>query len=51
MEKINKLIKSLLNRKALGLDNILNKGFKVVVLIIIKDLEKIVSCYFSSKKI
>ena len=39
-EKISKLIKSLLNGKALGLNSILNKGFKVIILIIIKDLIK-----------
>jgi len=43
MKKINKLIKSLLNKKALGLDSILNKVFKAVVLIIIKDLVEITS--------
>jgi len=48
VKKINKLIKSLLNRKVLGLNGILNKGFKVVVLIIIKDLIKIASYCFVS---
>ena len=41
IEKINKLIRSLLNKKALKLNGILNKGFKIVVLVIIKDLTKI----------
>jgi len=46
IEEISKLIKSLLNGKALGLDSILNKVFKVVALSIIKDLVKIASyCY------
>jgi len=47
-EKINKLIRSFLNNKALGLDGILNKVFKVVVLVIIKDLAEIASHYFAS---
>jgi len=46
MEKINKLIKSLLNGKALRLNSILNKVFKMVVLIIIKDLVEVISYYF-----
>jgi len=41
MKEVSKLIRSLLNRKALGLDSILNKVFKVVTLIIIKDLVEI----------
>jgi len=48
IEKVNKLIKSLLNGKALRLDSILNKVFKVVALAIIKDLAKTASHYFTS---
>jgi len=48
-EEINKLIKSFLNGKVLGLNGILNKGFKVIVLIIIKDLIEIASHCFASK--
>ena len=48
MEEISKLIRSLLNRKALGLDSILNKGFKVVALVIIKDLAEVASRCFAS---
>jgi len=50
-KKINKLIKSLLNKKALGLDSIPNKILKVVILIIVlvKDLAKIVNNYFTNK--
>jgi len=51
VEKINKLIKSLLNKKALGLNSILNKVFKVVALVIIKDLIEIISYYFASRTI
>jgi len=47
-EEISKLIRSLLNRKALGLDSILNKVLKVVALIIIKNLVKVASYYFTS---
>jgi len=43
MEKISKLIKSLLNGKALGLNGILNKVFKIIALIIIKELIKTAS--------
>ena len=46
IEKISKLIKSLLNRKVLKLNGILNKKFKVVILVIVKDLTKIISYYF-----
>jgi len=49
IEKINKLIRSLLNRKALRLDSILNKVFKIVVLIIVKNLVKVASYYFANK--
>ena len=47
-EEINKLIRSLLNRKALRLDSIPNKVLKVVALIIIKDLAEAASYYFTS---
>jgi len=43
MKKGSKLIKSLLNRKALKPDSILNEVFKVVVLVIIKDLAEVTS--------
>jgi len=45
-EEINKLIRSLLNGKALGPNSILNKIFKMVILVITKDLTKITSYYF-----
>jgi len=47
-EEISKLIKSLLNGKTLGLNGILNKVFKVVVLVIVKDLAKIASYCFAN---
>jgi len=47
-EEISKLIRSLLNRKALGLNGILNKVLKVVALVIIKDLVKAASYCFAS---
>ena len=47
-EEISKLIRSLLNRKALGLDSILNKVLKVVALVIINDLAEVASYYFTS---
>jgi len=50
IEEISKLIRSLLNKKALGLDGILNKVFKVVVLVIIKDLVKVASHCFNNIK-
>jgi len=49
IQKISKLIKSLLNRKVLRLNSILNKVFKVVILVIVKDLTKIVSYCFASR--
>jgi len=49
VEKISKLIKSLLNRKVLELNGIPNKVFKMVILIIIKDFIKLTSYYFISK--
>ena len=48
IKKINKLIKSFLNRKALGLNSILNKILKVIILIIAKDLVKVASNYFTN---
>jgi len=45
-EEISKLIRSLLNSKALRLNGILNKVFKIIVLIIIKDLTETTSYYF-----
>jgi len=49
IKKVNKLIKNFLNRKILRQDGILNEGFKVVILIIIKDLTEIVSYCFARK--
>jgi len=51
IKEISKLIRSLLNRKALGLDSILNKILKIAALIIIKDLIKIASYYFTNRTI
>jgi len=48
-EEISKLIRSLLNGKALGLDSILNKVLKVAALVIVKDLAEVASHYFASK--
>jgi len=48
IEKINKLIRSLLNSKALGLDSIPNKVFKIAALVIVKDLAEIASYYFAN---
>jgi len=48
IEEISKLIRSLLNRKALGLDSILNEVLKVAALVIVKDLAKITSYCFAS---
>src|SRR5437016_10582199 len=48
-EEISKLIKSLLNGKALGLDSILNKVLKVVALVIKKDLAEAASYYFTNR--
>jgi len=48
IEKISKLIRSLLNKKALGLDSIPNKVFKVAALVIAKDLIKAASYCFTS---
>jgi len=48
IEEISKLIRNLLNGKVLGLDSILNKVFKVVALIIIKDLVEVASRCFAS---
>jgi len=49
IEEISKLIRSLLNRKALGLDGIPNKVLKVAALVIVKDLAEAASYYFASK--
>ena len=49
VEKIGKLIKKILNRKTLKLDSILNKIFKVIALVIVKDLTKVTSYYFASE--
>jgi len=48
IEEISKLIRSLLNGKALGLDSILNKVLKAVALVIIKDLAEVASYYFAN---
>jgi hypothetical protein len=48
IEEISKLIKSLLNGKALGPDSILNKVFKVVALVIKKDLAEVASYCFTN---
>jgi len=47
-EEISKLIRSLLNKKALGPDGILNEVLKVAALVIVKDLVKVASYYFAS---
>jgi len=47
-EEISKLIRSLLNRKALKLDSIPNKVLKVATLVIAKDLAEVTSYYFTS---
>ena len=47
----NKLIKSLSNGKALSPNNIPNKVFKIIALIIAKDLAKVVSYCFINKTI
>jgi len=49
IEEISKLIKSFLNSKVLRLDSILNKVFKIVVLVIVKDLVEIASYYFTNR--
>jgi len=48
IEEISKLIRSLLNGKALGLDSIPNEVLKVVALVIIKDLVEVASYCFTS---
>jgi len=48
IEEISKLIRSLLNGKALGLDGILNKVLKIVALVIIKDLVEVASYCFAN---
>jgi len=46
IKEISKLIRSFLNSKILGLNSILNKVFKVVILVIAKDLTEVTSYYF-----
>jgi len=48
IEKISKLIRSLLNGKALGPDGIPNKVLKVVALVITKDLAEVASYCFAN---
>jgi len=48
IKKISKLIRSFLNRKALGPDSIPNEILKVAALVIIKDLTETASHYFTS---
>jgi len=48
IKEISKLIKSLLNKKALRLNSIPNKVLKVAALIIVKDLAEIASYCFTS---
>jgi len=50
-DEINRLIKSLLNRKALGPDNILNEVLKVITSVIAEDLAKAASYYFTNRTI
>jgi len=47
-EEISKFIRSLLNKKALGPDGILNKVLKVAALVIAKDLAEVASHCFTS---
>ena len=49
IKKFKKLIESLLNGKALGPNGIPNKVFKVVTLVIKKDLAKAANYYFANK--
>ena len=51
IEKISKLIRSLLNKKALKPNGIPNEVFKTVVLVIVKDLVKAASYCFVNKTI
>jgi len=51
IKEISKLIKSLLNGKALGPDGILNKVLKMVALVIIKDLVEVASYCFANRTI
>jgi len=48
IEEISKLIRSLPNSKALGLDGIPNKVLKIVALVIIKDLAEAASYCFAN---
>jgi len=49
IEEIGKLIRSLLNRKALGPDGIPNEVLKVAALVIVKDLAEAASYCFASR--
>jgi len=49
IKEISKLIRNLLNKKALKLNSIPNKILKVAALIIVKDLIKVASYYFASR--
>jgi len=49
IEEISKLIRSFFNGKVLRLNGILNKVFKIVVLVIIKDLAEVVSHCFANR--
>jgi len=49
IKEISKLIRSLLNRKVLGLNSIPNKVLKVAALVIAKDLVKVASYCFTSR--
>jgi len=48
IKEISKLIRSLLNKKVLRLNSILNKVLKVAALVIVKDLAEVTSYYFAS---
>ena len=49
IKKIKRLIKGLLNRKSLGPNNIPNEVFKVIALVIIKDLAKAANYCFINR--
>jgi hypothetical protein len=50
-QQLKSVIYKLLNRKALGLDKILNKVLKLVALIIAKDLAYVISNCFANKSL
>jgi len=50
-QQIESIIYKLLNKKALGLDKILNKVLKLVALIIVKDFVYTISNYLVSKSL